>query len=280
MKIALLTDTHLAAGGRAVLANCLAARRWVARNGVDATIHLGDVTAEGAERPEHFLAATAALGDWPTPLHFLPGNHDVGDNHDVARSAKEPPVDEGRLDVWRRSLGPDRWSLEVAGWTIIGLNAQLFGWAAAAEAQQDAWLVTTLARARGPLALMLHKPLFRNHPDDAERHLRYVPPEPRRRLLDRFVGRDLRLVVSGHTHQLRRHQVEGIEHVWAPSSAFYIPDAMQETIGEKVVGVMLLTLESDHFSLDFVAPEGVERHSLLDQIDIYPQLDRRQEHSG
>ena len=76
----------------------------------------------------------------------------------------------------------------------------------------------------------------------------------------------------GHTHQLRRHQIGAVEHVWAPSCAFYIPDCHQEMIGEKVVGAMLLTLASGDYRLDFVCPQGVARNSLLDQVDIYPQL--------
>jgi 3',5'-cyclic AMP phosphodiesterase CpdA len=275
MRIGLVSDTHLAPGGRAVGENCRAVRAWVARAGVDLTVHLGDVTAEGAAHAEHFAAAQDAFRDWPTPMRLLPGNHDVGDNHDIARSALEPAVDEGRLERWRDVFGGDRWRLSAGDWTVLGLDAQLLGWGSAAEAAQDAWLQAELDAAQGPIALFLHKPLFRNAPEDDERHLRYVPPAPRRRLLERFAEKDLRLVVCGHTHQLRRRRFQGCEHVWAPSCAFVIPDSMQETIGEKTVGVMLLTLSADSYSLDFIAPEGVGRHNLLDQMDIYPQLATR-----
>jgi predicted phosphodiesterase len=272
VRIAIMTDTHLAPGGRCVLPNCRAVRDWVGRSGAELTLHLGDVTAEGAVKPEHFPAAVEALADWPTPLHVLPGNHDIGDNHDPARSSAEPPVDEVRLARHRAAFGPDRWRLERAGWTLIGLNAMLFGWDAEEARAQDDWLEGVVAEARGPIAVFLHKPLFRTAPEDDERHLRYVPREPRRRLLARLAASDLRLVLSGHTHQLRRHRHSGVDHVWAPSSAFRIPDELQERVGQKPVGVMLLTLDGDRHSLDFVAPQGVIRHSLLDQADIYPQL--------
>ena len=267
-----MTDTHLAPGGKAVLANCDAVRGWVAAAQADITLHLGDVTAEGAVHADHFGAGASALGDWPTPLHILPGNHDIGDIHDVARSPSEPPVDRMRLDRYRRALGADRWRLAAEGWTLIGLNALLLGWDDEETAAQSAWLDDVLAESDGPVALFLHKPLFRTAPEDIERHIRYIPPEPRRRLLHQLAGADLRLVISGHTHQLRRHQIGPVEHVWAPSCAFYIPDSRQEVIGEKVVGTMLLTLAPGGYRLDFVGPQGITRNSLLDQTDIYPQL--------
>ena len=202
----------------------------------------------------------------------FPANHDIGDIHDIARSPSEPPVDRMRLERHRRALGADRWRLDAEGWTLVGLNALLLGWDDDEAAAQSAWLDDTLAGARGPVALFLHKPLFRNAAEDVERHIRYIPPDPRRRLLQQLAGVDLRLVISGHTHQLRRHRIGPVEHVWAPSCAFYIPDSRQETIGEKVVGAMLLTLAPGGYRLDFVAPQDVGRNSLLDQIDIYPQL--------
>jgi 3',5'-cyclic AMP phosphodiesterase CpdA len=272
VRIAVITDTHLAPGGRGVLANCRSVREWVARSGAELTLHLGDITADGANNPEHLACAREALAAWPTPLVTLPGNHDVGDNHDIARSPTEPAVDADRLARYRSAFGPDRWRLETSGWTLIGLNAQLLGWRHREAQAQDAWLDAILSEARGPLALMLHKPLFRTAPEDEERHLRYVPPGPRRRLLARFVGRDLRLVLSGHTHQLRRHRHTGVEHAWAPSCAFYLPDRIQEPIGEKPVGTMLLTLSADDHRLDLVIPDKLVRADLLSQTDIYPHL--------
>jgi len=272
MKIALMTDTHLAPGGKAVLANCRAVRDWVVAAEADITLHLGDVTAEGAMHAAHFEAAASALGAWPTPLYILPGNHDVGDIHDIARSPSEPPVDGMRLERHRRALGADRWRVEAEGWTLIGLNALLLGWDDDETAAQAAWLDDMLAQAEGPVALFLHKPLFRTAVEDDERHIRYIPPDPRRRLLQQLASVDLRLVISGHTHQLRRLRVGPVEHVWVPSCAFYIPDSRQETIGEKVVGAMLLTLAPNGYRLDFVGPQDIARNSLLDQTDIYPDL--------
>ncbi|WP_233559808.1 metallophosphoesterase family protein [Oleomonas cavernae] len=120
-------------------------------------------------------------------------------------------------------FGPDRWSFRAGAWQILGLNAQLFGTGLDEEEAQFAWIEAALGTSAGPLGVMLHKPLFRNGPADDEIHGRYVPAAPRRRLLELLARRDLRFVVAGHTHQTRQIEVDGVEHVWAPSCAFIIP---------------------------------------------------------
>ena len=114
--------------------------------------------------------------------------------------------------------------------------------------------------------------MFRNGPGDTEVHVRYVPAGPRRRLLARLATRDLRFVLAGHTHQSRRLRVDGVDHIWAPSTAFCLPDAMQERIGDKTVGVLTLELTEAGHRLEAVTPPGVVRHNILDHPEVYPGL--------
>jgi hypothetical protein len=162
--------------------------------------------------------------------------------------------------------------MRALGWTLIGLDAQLLALGVAEEEAQFAWLAQTLAYAAGPIGLFLHKPLFRHGWEDQELHPRYVPLAPRRRLHGLFAGRDLRFVANGHTHQRRSLSVDGVEHLWAPSCAFVVPDLMQEWIGEKVVGAMTLTLEPRAHRFTFHVPPGVARHDLADYADVFPKL--------
>src|ERR1700753_486808 len=85
MKLAIITDTHISQDGAALLANLEAVRAWVDSLKPDATVHLGDVSAEGAVHPQQLQTAAALFADWPSPLYVLPGNHDVGENEDSAR---------------------------------------------------------------------------------------------------------------------------------------------------------------------------------------------------
>jgi len=271
MRIAIISDTHIAHASGAVYGNLLAVRAWAEAMAPQVTLHLGDVTADAVRHPEQLDFAARFFTDWPGPIQLLAGNHDTGDNDDVARSAAEPAIDAERLARFRQALGPSRFRLAYGRWTLIGLNAQLLG-SGGDEAAQDAWLDAALAGVDGPLGLFLHKPLFLDREAETVRHPRYVPPEPRARLLARLKPRDLRFVVSGHAHQVRRRVFDGVDHVWAPSCAFVIPDTMQDVLGEKAVGVMSLTLDDDGHDIQFVVPPGVACHNLLDQTDIYPQL--------
>jgi 3',5'-cyclic AMP phosphodiesterase CpdA len=270
MKIILVTDTHFAPALTAFAANWQAIRRWIAGTVPDLVVHLGDITTDGASHATQLAAAMDHFAELGAPIRFLPGNHDIGDNPIAPDMPSSHPVDPDRLAEYRRLYGADRWSCAAAGWQLIGLNAQLLGTGGAEEAAQFDWLDAALAEQTGPLGLFLHKPLFRDGPADREAHVRYVPHEPRQRLLDLLRRRDLRFVAAGHTHQLRQLTVDGVEHVWTPSAAFCIPDAMQELIGRKIVGVLQLDLDADGHRFTLVQPPGMVRHNLLDHPDTYP----------
>ena len=272
MRIALVSDTHLADRVANFMANWSVVRDWIGATAPDLVVHLGDITVNGAGDAAELAAGRRHFDGLAAPIRFLPGNHDIGDNPIAPDAPNDHPVDPARLAEYRALYGPDYWSFEAETWQIIGLNAQLFGTGHAEEARQFAWLEATLSHHRGPLGVLLHKPLFRNRPEDTEAHIRYVPHRPRRRLLDLLAGHDLRFVASGHTHQLRRHHVDGVEHVWAPSATFAIPDGMQERIGEKIVGVMLLELTPDGHRFTLEVPPGLRRLNLLDHPEAYPEV--------
>jgi hypothetical protein len=51
-----------------------------------------------------------------------------------------------------------------------------------------------------------------------------------------------------------------------------VPDGMQERIGDKVVGVLVLELGDAGHRVDLVTPDGLVRHNLLDHPAAYPKL--------
>jgi 3',5'-cyclic AMP phosphodiesterase CpdA len=273
MKIALISDTHLAPIANAFQMNCDAARAWIEAARCDLLVHLGDITADAAKDPSHFITASSAFTSWNGPIRFVPGNHDIGDNPAETAESRETAVSRERLALYRQAFGPDYWSLDCENdWTLIALNAQIFGFGGAEEAAQFDWLAAELELCTGPVGLMLHKPLFRDGPEDCEKHHRYVPTPARRRLLELLAGCDLRFVVSGHTHQTRRFHANGVEHVWAPSAAFFIPDRLQERIGEKIVGMMVVTLSENGHSFELVIPPGLMQLDISDHVYVYPDL--------
>lgn len=274
MRIVLLSDTHVAARAGAFNANVQAALQWIRVARPDLVIHLGDITADAVAADGELEFAARQFESVAAPLYFLPGNHDIGDNPAAPGRTAEPPLSSARLSEYRNVLGSDWWSIRRGGWHIIGLNASLFATADAEEERQFAWLESQLAHGTGPLGVLLHKPLFRDGRADREIHDRYVPWEVRERLLRMLEARDLRFVLSGHTHQARRLQVDSVEHIWVPSTSFCIPDALQEPIGTKIVGVGVLDLghnaDGGTYRFEFVSPPGVMRHNLLDHPEVYP----------
>lgn len=258
MKIILVTDTHLSPRAPAFNANWAAARRWIAAEKAGAIVHLGDITADGADHPGELAFARRHFAGLDPAPHFVPGNHDIGDGPQ-------------RLAAYETHFGVCPWQFHVAGWLCIGLNTQLFG--SGAEEEQFAFLSAALAASPGRVALFLHKPLFRDGWDDADAHPgRYVPRAARLRLKAMLPPGRLGLVASGHVHQARRLELDGAAHVWVPSTSFCIPDAVQEPLGRKMVGLAVLELGRDGVSSAFVAPEGMIRHNLMEYDTVYPQL--------
>src|SRR5580765_586715 len=183
MKLVLVSDTHLTPRTAAFTDNWRAAQIWIEAAAPSLVVHLGDITADGAHDPGELAAARSVFAGLAQEMRFVPGNHDIGDNPVEPGAANAHPLDPTRLADYRRLFGPDRWCLEGGPWQLVGLDAQLFGTGTAEEEEQFTWLEETLRGRRRPLGVMLHKPLFRNFPDDIEVHVRYVPAAPRRRLL-------------------------------------------------------------------------------------------------
>jgi hypothetical protein len=129
------------------------------------------------------------------------------------------------------------------------------------EAEQFDWLAAELASTRGkPVALFLHKPLYLDAPDDPEIEasaIRYVPPAPRRRLLEMLGGVDLRLVASGHVHQRRDYTYLGVRNIWAPSAGFIISDKRQERIALKEVGLVEYRFTPDSYEVRHIRAPGM-----------------------
>lgn len=262
MRILLITDTHLAPDRTAAIANWEAARAYAAQGGVDLTIHLGDITRDGHGAPGELPFAAALGKDWPTALRYIPGNHDIGDNPPGEGQAYKQPLSLDLLATYRSLFGTDRWAIHAGGaegWLLLGLNAQLFGTGTREETAQWEWLIQAVEDAGGrPLAIFSHKPLFQDRLDAEPPHIRYVPTLPRRRLLDLLKDAGWKLWLSGHTHQFWDRTVEGVRHIWLPSAAYRFPDVMQPKIGEKIVGLGLLTLGARTTArFDLVAPDGL-----------------------
>ncbi|GAB2587380.1 metallophosphoesterase [Ramlibacter solisilvae] len=258
MRIALIADSHLSPRAPECVHNWRAAGSAAAARGAQLTVHLGDISFDGEHMPTELDYAAGLVRDWPTPMRCVPGNHDIG------TGSGEQPLPAHLLPHYRRAFGADRWTMQHGNWVLIGLNAQLLGTATRDEAEQWDWLEDIAAglAANDRAILFLHRPLVRAPGDRGMPTGRYVDAAPAHSLRAGPLRHALALVVSGHTHQALDFTADGLRHLWVPSSAFVIPDAMQPAVGEKEVGIGLLVLHGDQLAYERVQAPLMRRHEL------------------
>ena len=258
MRIALIADTHLSARSPECVANWHAARRAVGRLSAHLTVNLGDITLDGQTHGEELAFASRLMQQWPTETRCVPGNHDLGDG------SGELPLDDRLLSAYIDVFGPDHWVVKVGDWKLLGINAQLLGTDSAREEALWEWIAKQVVPAaeHAHTALFLHRPMLRPQLGELTRKGRYVSRGPAERLLNGALKSTLRLVISGHTHQYLDTTVNGVRHLWMPSTAFILPDDMQARIGEKVVGIDLLDFSDGAARFDLWCPDGMKRHDV------------------
>ena len=269
-RIAQISDTHLSGEKPFFVANfeCIARAALAARP--DLILNTGDISLDGARNAGDLEEALRLHRVFDRPVHFIPGNHDVGDSPEIPNS-REPSIDAGRRDAYMRLFGSDWWSLDAPGWRLIALNSQLFGSGSAVDEEQLAFVERTVSDAgTREIALFIHKPLFDQSDSEEVLGARFIPPASRRRLWRAFAARRPSLVASGHVHQYRSTQSETGRCVWAPSTAFFLPDSLQPRYGLKQVCFVIHHLNEDgsHESR-FAQASGAADLNAVDFPDAY-----------
>jgi 3',5'-cyclic AMP phosphodiesterase CpdA len=260
-RLTQISDTHLARRLAPLIENFQRLSEHIDATRPDLVVNSGDLAFDAPTSRDDLEFAKTLHSGLPVDCIYLPGNHDIGDNPTAVGTPPTEPTTEENCDAFRATVGEDRWCFEAAGWRFIGLNSLIMNTGLDSEAEQFDWLASQLGNVNGkPVALFLHKPLYLDAPDDPEiaaSAIRYVPPAPRRRLLDMFGRVDLRLVASGHVHQRRDYTYRGLRHVWAPSAGFVISDKRQERIGLKEVGLVEYRFTPDSFEVRHVRAPGM-----------------------
>ena len=210
----------------------------------------------------------ALMRELGAPLAAVPGNHDVGE----AGNPHQPLNDE-RLERWRRHFGPDWWLRDVEGWRLVGLDSMLLGSGHPEEARQDAWLRDTLASAGARrIALFTHRPLFVDQPDEGDQGYWTVKPRPRAQLLELIHRHRVALVATGHLHKWHDRVVDGCRYIWAPSSGFLVgPDNQPDLPGEKWLGAVVYEYDGSEVDVRFAGVPGLCSYWIDDVLHIvYP----------
>ncbi|MBL6617342.1 MAG: metallophosphoesterase [Reyranella sp.] len=260
-RIIVISDPHLSPTHGFFWDNWCRTCEMVNQLAPDAVIVSGDLCINGPDSDAEVAFARQALGRLTAPVHAVPGNHDVGD---------EPPgqdagqiIDASRLQRWRSVFGADRFAFDAGGWRVLGINAQLLGSDLPQEEEQDAWLDRELGAAARPVLLALHKPLFLQSLAESEETERTVNPAPRARLLRRLRNAPVQVVLSGHLHCHRDVVREDRRHVWAPSTAFLVPEPADSS-ADNVLGILSIELSAEGVRVERIDVPGLVAYDLLE----------------
>jgi 3',5'-cyclic AMP phosphodiesterase CpdA len=269
-RVAQISDTHLSRDKPFFVENFELVAAAVADAAPDLVLNTGDVSLDGATEEGDLLEARRMHAAIPLAMRFIPGNHDVGECHDA------PPSEEARISAasrerYVRHFGEDYWQMDVPGWRFVAVDALLVGSDLEAAAAQLDFIARAVAAAGSRrIALFVHKPLFDASPGETAATGRFVNAQARSRLLAALAGSDLALVASGHVHQYRSTVVDGVRHVWAPSTGFIIPDERQPRYGEKDVGYVEHRFEPDgRHEARYVRVPGLKRLDINDFLEAY-----------
>jgi 3',5'-cyclic AMP phosphodiesterase CpdA len=265
-RVVQVADLHLGAGHTQHYDNWLKVAAWIERERPDLVVVNGDLIMGDPDDEKDYAFARECISRLSVPCRYLPGNHDIGDNVVSGRMAKR--VNDERRARFVSFFGEERWAFVSAGWGFVGINSQLLGSAGQpAEDEQWRWLERTLAELKGaPVALFLHKPLFLDHPSEADHEedamLRQscIDSESRTRLLNLGKAHNVRLVSVGHKHQTRSFYLDGLYHVWAPSTACVNASPATLHWGVREVGFVDYRFTPKGFDHRFVGSDFLFRH--------------------
>jgi 3',5'-cyclic AMP phosphodiesterase CpdA len=218
LRLVHVSDTHLSPTHGYFADNWSVFHDLMQADPPDLVVHGGDVAFNGPVAPADLAHGAAALRALGPRWVAIPGNHDIGEAPPFSRL--DQPIDAARMAAWRQHVGPQWWSVDFAGWRLIGLDTALMGSALAEEAAQEAFLAEGLAGRDGRAVMVfVHMPPFDADPADQAFSTAVIPPAPRRRFLDACAAGGVKVIACGHLHVYRRLRHRGMEIVWAPPTA-------------------------------------------------------------
>jgi alkaline phosphatase D len=193
-RIVQLSDTHFSARD-GVPDEWPPVLAWLRDDPPDLVVVSGDIVDHDPDDATDRAFARSLLAAVPAPLVAIPGNHDVG-------AYGEEALLPARLRAFIATWGADRFTRDLAGWRVVGVDAYLLG-----DAEHDDWFAAAIATDR-PVLVFVHQPV-RDDGDDE-----WVMAPGARAAFDRVVATaDVRVVASGHRHRFRHIG----RAVWAPS---------------------------------------------------------------
>jgi 3',5'-cyclic AMP phosphodiesterase CpdA len=191
----------------------------------DFVIHLGDIVHPVPVLPTYDAACEAAkttLGGIKAPLHYIPGNHDVGDKPNPQMPAAG--ISDAGMDAYEAQFGATWNSFDVGDLHFTLINAQLMNSGLAREKQQVEWLEKDLAANNGKrLFLFIHYPPCIRAEDEGSNYDNIDEPA-RCWLLALIKKHNAEALFCGHVHGFFYNRHGAAESYILPSTSFFRQD--------------------------------------------------------
>jgi 3',5'-cyclic AMP phosphodiesterase CpdA len=209
-KYAIVSDTHIRPPGESsspwqtnLLTNDRA--RWVAEqvnsHRPDLVIHLGDVVHPVPHLPTYGSASKIAneiMDRIKTPVHYVPGNHDVGDKDNP--TVPSYVVNESYQEKFMEHIGPLYQSFGHRGVHFVLINSPILNSGIPHEAEQREWLEADLEEHRGNrIHVFSHYPPYIYTPHEPSNYDNLDEPA-RSWLLGLLEEHGVEALFAGHVH--------------------------------------------------------------------------------
>ena len=271
-RIAHISDLHLQSGVPERQTQVEPILQAINNAKPDLVVISGDVTDDGWDSIEELRWAKDWLkGQTEAYIWSLPGNHDVGN----FASLSEGQINNDRFEQWSSVFDPMKLGFGgTAHWIFLGLNSMVLGSGLECEQQHLERFERELnmaIKADVNLAVFLHSPLCVDSPGEpANQATEYWlgPRDARLRIWELINQAKIKLIGSGHVHQSRLTEVDGVKLAWAPPASgtwVHAPGLPNPPMPEKT-GFFLHTLGDD----GSVETELVECAPMLKCIEFNP----------
>ena len=198
-------------------------------NRIDAefVIHLGDIVHPLPVEPGHEAAVLLARSVYEPlthPVHFTPGNHDIGDKPNALVAV--PPVADENYAIYERYWGAAHRSFDVGNSHFAIVDTPVLNSGLEREALQRTWIEDDLRQAQVAgrrIFLFSHYPPFIRDRSEEENYDNLGEPA-RTWLLDLISDHSVEALFSGHVHNFLYNHHSGADLYVLPATGFVRPD--------------------------------------------------------
>lgn len=250
-------------------------------------IHVGDMVRPFPSLPSFEEACALARDTFAglkCPIHFLPGNHDIGDK--PIPSAPAPTITQEFLEMYETQFGDHFASFDDGDCHFVLLNASVINSGLAGEASQSVWLEEDLKAASGKrIFAFIHYPPFLAVPDEFSNYDNLDEPG-RSWLLGLLTAHNVEALFAGHVHHFFYNHHRGADFYYLPSTSFARHDFSELFHMEPAaeygrndpgkLGYALVEVYDDHHIVRLIGSDGhvageTEHKSSTARLPIHPR---------